>query len=60
MTALGARLLLHAQTACPGSESLLWYNPATNAEQWLLRAPAGAAGVIGVVAYNSTQNAPAF
>ena len=60
VTALGARLLLNAQTACPGSESLLWYNPATKAEQWLLRAPAGAAGVIGVVAYNSTQNAPAF
>jgi hypothetical protein len=60
VTALGARLLLNAQTACPGSESLLWYNPATKAEQWLLRAPAGAAGVIGVVAYNSTENAPVF
>ena len=57
VTALGGRLLLDAQTACPGSESLLWYNPAAKAEQWLLRAPAGAAGVIGVVAYNSTQNA---
>jgi hypothetical protein len=60
VTAVGARLLLNAQTACPGSESLLWYNPATKAEQWLLRAPAGAAGVIGVLAYNSTQNALAF
>ena len=57
VTALGGRLLINAQTACPGSESLLWYNPATKAEQWLLRAPAGTAGVIGVVAYNSTQNA---
>ena len=55
MTALCGRLLIDAQTACPGSESLLWYNPATKAEQWL-RAPAGTAGVIGVVAYNSTQN----
>jgi hypothetical protein len=60
VTALGTRLLLNAQTACPGSESLLWYNPAAKAEQWLLRAPAGAAGVIGVLAYNSTQNALAF
>jgi hypothetical protein len=60
VTALGTRLLLNAQTACPGSESLLWYNPATNAEHWLLRAPAGAAGVIGVLAYNSTQNALPF
>ena len=57
VTALGGRLLINAQTACPGSESLLWYNPATKAEQWLLRAPAGTAGVIGVVAYNSAQNA---
>jgi hypothetical protein len=60
VTAVGARLLLNAQTACPGSESLLWYNPATKAEQWLLRAPAGAAGVIGVLAYNSAQNALPF
>jgi hypothetical protein len=60
VTALGARLLLDAQTGCPGSESLLWYNPATKAEQWLLRTPAGVAGVIGVLAYNSTQNALAY
>jgi hypothetical protein len=60
VTALGARLLLDAQTGCPGSESLLWYNPATKAEQWLLRTPADVAGVIGVLAYNSTQNALAF
>jgi hypothetical protein len=60
VTALGPRLLVHAQTACPGSASLLWFNPATHAEQWLLRAPAKDAGVIGVVAYNSTQNAQLF
>jgi hypothetical protein len=57
VTALGARLLIDAQTACPGSESLLWYNPATKSEQWLLRTPAGTAGVISVLAYQSTQNA---
>jgi TolB protein len=60
VTALGARLLVHAQTACPGSSSLLWFNPATRAEQWLLRAPASDAGVTGVVAYNSTENAQPF
>lgn len=60
VTASGARLLVHAQTACPGSASLLWFNPATHAEQWLLRAPASDAGVIGVVAYNSTENAQLF
>ena len=56
VTALGARLLVHARTACPGSSSLLWFNPATHAEQWLLRTPGSDAGVIGVVAYNSTEN----
>lgn len=60
VTALGPRLLVHAQTECPGSASLLWFNPATHAEQWLLRAPAKDAGVIGVVAYNSTENAQLF
>jgi TolB protein len=57
VSALGARLLIDAQTGCPGSTSLLWFNPATHAEQWLLRPPAGDAGVIGVVAFNSTENA---
>jgi hypothetical protein len=60
VTALGARLLVHAQTGCPGSSSLLWFNPATHADQWLLRAPAKDAGVIGVIAYNSTENAQPF
>ncbi len=60
VTASGARLLVHAQTACPGSSSLLWFNPATHAEQWLFHAPAKDAGVIGVVAYNSTENEQSF
>lgn len=60
VTALGARLLVNAQTGCPGSSSLLWFNPATHAEQWLLRTPAKDAGVIGVIAYNSTENARPF
>ncbi len=60
VTALGARLLVRAQTGCPGSSSLLWFNPSTHAEQWLLRAPADDAGVIGVLAYNSTENAQPF
>jgi hypothetical protein len=60
VTALGARLLIDAQTGCPGSESLLWYNPGTRAEQRLLRAPAGGAGVIAVLAYDSTENALTF
>jgi hypothetical protein len=57
VTSVGARLLVHAQTGCPGSSSLLWFNPATHAEQWLLHAPTSDAGVVGVVAFNSTENA---
>jgi hypothetical protein len=60
VTSVGARLLVHAQTGCPGSSSLLWFNPATHAEQWLLRAPASDAGVIGVVAFNNAENAQPF
>jgi hypothetical protein len=60
VSAFGPRLLVHAQTGCLNSSSLLWFNPATRAEQWLLHAPAKDAGVIGVVAYNSTENAQPF
>jgi hypothetical protein len=64
VTALGPRLLIDATSGCfdmgPVTTSQLWYNPATHAEQWVLRAPAGAAGVIDVVAYDSTENAPGF
>ncbi len=60
VSAFGPRLLVDAQTGCLNSSSLLWFNPSTHAEQWLLRAPAKDAGVIGVVAYNSTENARPF
>jgi hypothetical protein len=60
VSALGARLLVHAQTGCLNSSSLLWFNPSTHAEQWLLRAPDKAEGVIGVIAFNSTENALPF
>ena len=51
VTADGARLLVRAQTSCESSTSLLWFNPATNAVQMLMRAPAGTAGVIADVPY---------
>ncbi len=61
VTALGPRLLIDAKTGCPGSYSLLWFNPGTRAEQWLVKAPSNAlGGVLGVVPYNSTDNAPAM
>jgi TolB protein len=58
VTALGPRLLIEAITGCGGSQSLLWFNPGTKAEQWLFKTPGDAMGVQGVVAYNSLENAP--
>lgn len=57
VTASGSRLLVQAETGCQGSDSLLWFNPATHAEQWLLRTPETQAGVLSVVAYYSRENA---
>lgn len=55
-TALGARLLIQAPTSCIGSNSLLWFNPGTGAEQWLIRAPANQVGVVAAVPFYSRQN----
>lgn len=57
VTASGSRLLVKAETGCEGSDSLLWINPATHAEQWLLHPPAGEVGVEAVVAYYTRENA---
>lgn len=57
LSASGGRLLVQAQTGCEGSHSLLWFNPATHAEQWLLHAPPTQVGVQSVVAYYTRQNA---
>ena len=56
LTALGSRLLIQAPTSCEGSVSLLWFNPATHAEQWLIRAPANVTGVEIAVPFYSRQN----
>ena len=58
VTALGPRLLIEAITGCGGSQSLLWFNPGTKAEQWLFKTPGNAIGVQAAVAYNSRENAP--
>jgi hypothetical protein len=55
-TAAGARLLIQAQTGCDSSNSLLWFNPGTRAEQWLLQAPATAFGVTSVVPFYTREN----
>jgi hypothetical protein len=56
LTALGARLLIQAPTSCIGSNSLLWFNPGTGAEQWLIRAPADQIGVTVAIPFYSRQD----
>jgi hypothetical protein len=56
LTALGSRLLIQAPTSCEGSVSLLWFNPATHAEQWLIRAPADVTGASIAIPFYSRQN----
>jgi hypothetical protein len=57
LSALGSRLLIQAPTSCLGSNSLLWFNPATRAEQWLIRAPDNVSGVGAALPFYSRQNA---
>jgi hypothetical protein len=56
LTALGSRLLIQAPTSCTGSVSLLWFNPATRAEQWLIRAPADVTGAAIAIPFYSREN----
>jgi hypothetical protein len=56
LTARGSRLLVQAPTDCTGSVSLLWYDPGTHAEQWLIRPPAHVIGVTVAVPFYSRQN----
>ena len=56
LTARGSRLLVQAPTDCTGSVSLLWYNPGTQAEQWLIRPPAHVIGVTVAIPFYSRQN----
>jgi hypothetical protein len=56
-TVYGSRMLLNAQTGCPGSRSLLWYDPRTKAEQWLMRTPGNEIGVMSAIPYYTRENA---
>jgi hypothetical protein len=56
LTAVGSRLLIQAPTSCTGSVSLVWFDPGTRAEQWLIRAPANATGVAIAVPFYSREN----
>ena len=54
---VGSRLQVLAQTACPGTSSLLWFNPSTKATQTLLTAPSGQVGVIAAVPFGNGPTA---
>lgn len=56
LTARGSRLLVQAPTDCTGSVSLLWYDPGTRAEQWLIRPHGHVLGVAFAVPFYSQQN----
>lgn len=51
VSASDGRLLLLAETSCPGTSSLLWLDPATGATQTVLSAPAGEAGVLAAAPF---------
>ena len=56
LTALGSRLLIQAPTSCTGSVSLVWFDPATRAEQWLIWAPANVTGAAIAIPFYSREN----
>jgi hypothetical protein len=56
LTARGSRLLVQAPTDCVGSVSLLWYDPGTRAEQWLIRPRGHVVGVTVAIPFYSRQN----
>jgi TolB protein len=56
LTARGSRLLVQAPADCTGSVSLLWYDPGTRAEQWLIRPKGNVLGVANAIPFYSRQN----
>jgi hypothetical protein len=56
LTALGSRLLIQAPTSCAGRVSLLRFNPATQAEQWLICAPGNVVGASIAIPFYSREN----
>ena len=53
VAAVSGRLLVLAQTSCPGTSSLIWFDPSTHAAQPVLTARSGEVGVVGAVPYGS-------
>lgn len=50
---VGRRLLVLAQTSCPGTSSLIWVDTSTHAAQTVLTAPPSEVGVVDAVPYGS-------
>lgn len=53
VAAVSGRLLVLAQTSCPGTSSLIWFDPSTHAAQTVLQGPSSEVGVAGAVPYGS-------
>jgi len=53
----GKRLLVLAQTQCPGSSSLLWFNPSTGHSEMAISAPGNEVGVIAAVPFGNGPTA---
>jgi hypothetical protein len=51
VSAVDGRLLVLAETSCPGSSALLWLNPSTGATQTLLPASASEVGVVAAAPF---------
>lgn len=58
VSARGGRLLVQTSNGCQTGSSLLWFNPASEHETWLLRASHNAYGVTNVVPFASIDNEP--
>jgi TolB protein len=53
----GSRLLVLAQTSCPGTSSLVWFNPSAGKTTMVLPASSSQAGVIAAVPYGNGPTA---
>jgi hypothetical protein len=51
------RLLVVAQTSCPGTFSLLWFNPSARSATTVIAAPSSQAGVVAAVPYGNGPTA---
>jgi hypothetical protein len=55
--AVGSRLRVLAQTSCPGTSSLFWFNPSAGKAETLLLGTPGQLGVIAVVPFGEAPTA---